>query len=96
MKGRIIIPEELQQQALEQWHSIHMGIKKIRLLASASIYWSNMNGYFENTIKHCSICLGFQLIQPKEKVIHHGIPGKLWKSSKQICSHYIISITLVL
>ena len=69
MKGRrIITPEELQQQVLEQLHSHHFGIENTRFL-----------GFRQNTIKHCSTCLAFQQIQPKEKIIHHEIPGKSWK-----------------
>ena len=52
MKGRcIIVPEELQKQALEQLHSNHMGIDKTRLQAFKSIYWMTINADIENIIK---------------------------------------------
>ena len=39
MKGkRIIIPFPLQKQILQQLHSNHMGIEKIRLLIYESVY----------------------------------------------------------
>ena len=58
MKGkRVIIPDELKQQAIEQFHMIHMGIKKTRLLAKESVYCINMNSNIESAIKHCTVCL---------------------------------------
>ena len=51
MKGkRIIIPFMLWEQILEQLHSTHMGIEKIRCLARKSGYWVNMNVDIENTM----------------------------------------------
>ena len=50
MKGRhIIIPKVLKQQALDQLHVNHMGIKK--MLAHVLIYWVNINNDIENYIK---------------------------------------------
>ena len=55
MKGRhIIIPKVLKQQALDQLHVNHMGIKKTKLLACKSIYWVNISNDIENYIKNCS------------------------------------------
>ena len=52
MKGRcIIIPEELKQQALDQFHVNHMGIKKTKLLTSESVYWVNIINNIENHVK---------------------------------------------
>ena len=56
MKGKgTIIPEELQQQAIEQLHMNHTGIKKTRLLAGVSIQQVNTNNEIENAIKHCTM-----------------------------------------
>ena len=38
-----------------------------------------MNVNIENHIKNCSMCLHFQQLQPKEKLIHHEISGKPWE-----------------
>ena len=56
-----------------------MGIEKAKLLACKSVYWVNINNDVENHVKNCSMCLEFQLTQPKEKTIHHGIPLRLWE-----------------
>ena len=53
MKGRhIIIPESLKQQALDQLHVNHMGIKKPKLLVHANLYIGlNINNDIENHVK---------------------------------------------
>ena len=38
-----------------------------------------MNVNIEISVKHCSVCLGFQQMQPKEKIIPCKIPAKLWQ-----------------
>ena len=80
MKGkRIIMSVGLQQQALDQLHSNHIGKEKTTPVARESIYWININIHIENTVTNCSTCLGYQQMPPKEKVIPHEIPGKPWE-----------------
>ena len=56
-----------------------MGIEKTNLLAHESVYWSSINADIEDYIKNCTTCLEFQQMQPKEKIIHHDIPLRLWE-----------------
>ena len=80
LKGRcIVIPNSLKQQVLNQLHTNHMGIEKTKLLAHELVYWSSINAYIKNYIKHCTTCLEFQQMQPKEKIIHHEIPLRPWE-----------------
>ena len=80
LKGRcIIIPTSLKQQLLDQLHTNHMGTEKTKLLAHKSVYWSDINVDIEKYIKSCATCLEFQQMQPKEKIIHHDIPLRLWE-----------------
>ena len=80
LKGRlIVIPNSLKQQVLNQLHINHMGIEKTKLLAHESVYWSSINADIKNYIKHCAMCLEFQQMQPKEKIIHHNIPLRPWE-----------------
>ena len=75
LKGRhIIVPQDLQQQVLDQLHLNHMGIEKTKLLMCQSVYWVKINTNIEYHIKSCITCLAFQQTQPKEKIIHHDIP----------------------
>ena len=77
--GHIAIPSSLRQQVLDQLHTNHTGIEKTKLLVHESVYWSSINADIENYIKNCTTCFEFQQMQPKEKVIHHDIPLRLWE-----------------
>ena len=80
LKGRhIVIPNSLKQQVLDQLHTNHMGIEKTKLLAHESVYWSSIKADIKNYIKHCAMCLEFQQMQPKKKIIHHDIPLRPWE-----------------
>ena len=80
LKGRcIIIPDSLKQQVLAQLHTNHMDIEKTKLLACESVFWHNINANIEAHIKLCGICLEFQQTQPREKIMHHDIPLRLWE-----------------
>ena len=54
---RIIIAFQVQKQILQQLHSNHMGIGKMRLLFSETVYWSNMNTDIKNTVKQYATSL---------------------------------------
>ena len=80
LKGRhIVIPTTLKQQVLDQLHKNHMGIEKTKLLVHESVYWPSINADIEKYIKSCATCLEFQQTLPKEKMIHHDIPLRLWE-----------------
>ena len=80
LKGRcIIIPKSLRLQVLDQLHTNHMGIEKMKLLASKCVYWYSINADIKKYIKQCATCLEFQQMQPKEKIIHHDVPLRPWE-----------------
>ena len=54
------------------------GIRKNKLLERESVYVININDDIEKHIKNCTKCLMFWQIQPKDKIIHQGIPAKPW------------------
>ena len=74
MKGQhIVISQVLKPRILDQLHINHMGIKKSKLLACKSIYWTNINNDIESFSKNCTTCFTFQQTQPMDKIIHHDI-----------------------
>ena len=80
MKGRhITIPVVLKQQVLDQLHTNHIGIEKTKLLTWESVYWVDINTDIDKHIERCNMCLEFQQMQPKQKMIHHDIPLRPWE-----------------
>ena len=72
------MPNRFWQQVLNQLHTNRMGIEKTKLLACECVYWPNTNVDIEKYIKQCPVCLEFQQMQPKERIIHHDIPVRPW------------------
>ena len=80
LKGRcIIISNSLRQEVLDQLHTNHMGIEKMKLLACKCVYWYSINADNDKYIQQCATCLEFQQTQPKEKIIHHDVPLRPWE-----------------
>ena len=50
------------------------------MLAYGYIHWINMNVDIEEAIKSCPMFLHYQATKPKEKVMSHKIPRRLWES----------------
>ena len=68
LKGRCVgIVETLQREELEQLHLNHMGIKKTKLLACESVYWTGMNNDIENHIKIALHVLIFSKLGQRKK-----------------------------
>ena len=57
LKGqRLLIPESLREDILEQLHYGHHEIGKPRLRARESVFWPNINKDIEQMTKSCPIC----------------------------------------
>ena len=75
----IVIPETLQQQALKELHINHVDTEKNQTISM----WICVMGRYVcrhwKSHKYCSTCLHLQQTKPRQKIIHHDIPGKPWE-----------------
>ena len=68
MKGRHkMVPVELKQQVLDQFHLNHMGIEKTKLLVCESVYLVNINSNIEDHVKTISHALSFSRCSPRRR-----------------------------
>lgn len=80
LKGsRIVIPQSLKENILDQLHYGHQGIEKTRLRARESVFWDNINKDVETMIKNCPICQEHQPAQQRETLLPHDIPKRPWE-----------------
>lgn len=54
---RIVTPASLRKGLLNELHSIHMGVVKMKALARSYVWWPNIDKDIENVAKTCEICL---------------------------------------
>lgn len=71
LKGtRVIIPSTLRSQIINELHTGHTGILKMKLLARSYVYWKNMDRDIENKVKSCRACR-LEQNQPAKAALHH-------------------------
>ncbi len=65
---RTLIPKKLQSKILDELHSGHFGICKMKELAQQYCYWRNIDADIEERVKNCTSCQN-KLANPKQ--VHH-------------------------
>jgi len=72
-KDRVVIPEALRVRILEELHSGHIGIVKMKGLGRNYVWWKGMDRDIENAVQSCKECTRFQN-NPKPVPLHHWEP----------------------
>lgn len=53
---RVLVPEKLKSQVLEELHQSHLGIAKTKALARSYVWWPHLDGQIEMLTKSCVDC----------------------------------------
>ena len=64
----VIIPYTLRKQLLNELHSAHLGICKMKSLARAYMWWPNIDLELKRLVKACDLCLSNADSLPKSKL----------------------------
>lgn len=70
---RVVIPKSLQPAVLQELHSTHVGITKMKQLARRYCYWKNIDKDIEHLVKSCPECASVKH-QPNKAPLHHWDP----------------------
>ena len=54
--ARVIIPDKLQPNVLQELHSTHCGIVRMKELARSYVWWPGMDQQIEHTVAACGTC----------------------------------------
>ena len=76
---RVIIPSKLQKSMLEEIHSGHVGVVKMKSLARSYVWWPDIDQHIEQIARECPSC---QLVQnnPSLAPLHPWMyPEKPWE-----------------
>lgn len=66
---RVIIPQKLRKEILQQLHLSHLGIVKTKALARSYIWWPKVDDEIENLIKNCDACQKYSSSPEKSSLI---------------------------
>ena len=78
--SRVIVPESLRGNNLQQIHGGHFGIEKCKLRAKSCVYWPCIYKEIENLVNSCCVCQKYHNSQQKEPMIPTEIPLRPWQS----------------
>ena len=71
---KIVIPESLRAEMLNQIHTGHLGVTKTLECAKDSIFWPGMTKAITDYVLSCEICLRYRDSNTKEPLISHYVP----------------------
>lgn len=75
---RIVIPKAVQSEILNELHSTHLGVTKMKQLARRYCYWVNIDKDIEQLVRACIDCKKSLHAPPKEKVHRWELPEENW------------------
>ena len=55
-RNREVVPARGQQQLLEDLHTAHPGIVKMKNLAQSYLWWPGLDGDIDEKVKTCKVC----------------------------------------
>ena len=74
----MIVPPQGQQAILQQLHSSHPGVVRMKQLARVYVWWPSMDKEIESHVRHCSACQVNQSSPPVAPVIPIRWPSRPW------------------
>ncbi|XP_059222020.1 uncharacterized protein K02A2.6-like isoform X3 [Stomoxys calcitrans] len=76
---RVVIPETLRVKILQDLHSAHLGIVKMKGIARSFVYWPGIDKEIENVAKSCKDCAENANDPPKFRDHHWQYPKSPWE-----------------
>ncbi|EPB74958.1 hypothetical protein ANCCEY_05934 [Ancylostoma ceylanicum] len=77
LNDRVVVPETLRTVVLEELHTGHPGIVRMKSLARSYVYWPNIDEDCERTVQSCTECQ-LQFKTPAK------LPLQMWKSAQEV------------
>ncbi|KAK3103001.1 hypothetical protein FSP39_015684 [Pinctada imbricata] len=79
-KGRrLIVPESLREEILDQLHCGHTGTEKIKGRARELIFWPGINADIDKKVAECRVCNKYKRKQTKQPLKPHPVPDRPWQ-----------------
>ena len=76
---RVVIPSKLRKQILNELHSTHLGIVKMKAVARSYVWWPKIDVQIENVVKSCDYCMQLRQNPKKSELIPWSRPSGVWQ-----------------
>lgn len=76
---RVVIPTSLRQPILQDLHTAHVGITKMKGIARSFVYWPGLDADIERIAKACTECAKFAHAPVKFREHHWEYPKGPWQ-----------------
>ncbi len=76
---RVIVPPKLRSKVLEELHSQHQGMVKMKSIARSYLWYPKLDQEIEEMVKRCDICQTFQNDPPVSPLHPWSYPGRVWE-----------------
>ena len=78
MKNRVVVPPACRSAMLEELHSCHPGICKMKCLARSYVWWPGIDRDIETTVQDCEACQQVRHLPEKAPLHPWEWPEKPW------------------
>ena len=78
--SRVIVPPKVQERVLEELHSTHPGVNRMKSITRSYVWWPGMDAEIENRVKVCHSCQE-NVNSPAKAPVH------LWEWPERAWSH---------
>ncbi|XP_076301806.1 uncharacterized protein LOC143219883 [Lasioglossum baleicum] len=75
---RVIIPDSLRPQILQELHDSHFGSVKMKMRARSYVWWPNIDAQLEELAATCKVCMQERKAPPKVPLNLWPSPNKCW------------------
>lgn len=76
--NRVVVPDSLKLRLLEELHSAHMGVVKMKSIARSYIWWPALNEDIEKLCRECADCQRIKSNPPKVPLLGWPVPEGVW------------------
>lgn len=76
---RVLIPESLRKSVLDELHSGHLGMVKMKQVARSYVWWPGLDECIENIARSCTGCAKTLAMPDKASVYPWQYPEKPWQ-----------------
>ncbi|GBO24037.1 Transposon Tf2-8 polyprotein [Araneus ventricosus] len=91
---RVCIPKKYQKNVLDELHTGHLGMVKMKALARSFVYWKDIDKDIEDAVRNCVDCARHKTDPAKAKVHYWEYPSMPKTVSQDLDCHGYLSVTM--